>query len=100
MSLKFQPTVKKRLETLITRKEIINWQPKVCHYYVEAIYNQFQKELIKQPILHADETPYTVLESEASKTYYWTFLSGKYEEKGITLYHHGVQERVKKQSIF
>ena len=73
----------------ITRKEIINWQLKVCDYYLEAIYHQLQKQLINQPILHADETPYTVLESEASKTYYWTFLSGKHEEKGITLYHHG-----------
>lgn len=41
-----------------------------------------------RPILHADETYYTVLESKTIKTYYWVFLSGKHDQYGITLYHH------------
>lgn len=43
---------------------------------------------MEQPIIHADETSYKVLESDSQLTYYWTFLSGKHEEQGITLYHH------------
>ncbi|EHE32007.1 hypothetical protein AMCSP12_000534 [Streptococcus pneumoniae 2070108] len=29
-----------------------------------------------------------MLESDSQLTYYWTFLSGKSEKQGITLYHH------------
>ncbi|HET0537353.1 TPA: transposase, partial [Streptococcus pneumoniae] len=41
-----------------------------------------------QPLLHADETSYRVLENDSHLTYYWTFLSGKAENQAITLYHH------------
>ena len=44
--------------------------------------------MLEQPLLHADETSYRVLESDSQLTYYWTFLSGKAEKQGITLYHH------------
>ena len=29
-----------------------------------------------------------MLENDTPLTYYWTFLSGKQEKTGITLYHH------------
>lgn len=79
----------KQIGLPITRKEITNWQIKVCDYYLQSIYDLLKQKLIKQDILHADETPYNVIESDSSKTYYWTFLSGKHNEQGITLYHHG-----------
>lgn len=79
----------KQLGLPITRKEMINWHLKSADYYFLPIYEALRKRLVAQPILHADETPYTVLESEASTTYYWTFLSGKHEKQGITLYHNG-----------
>ncbi|HET0561768.1 TPA: transposase, partial [Streptococcus pneumoniae] len=37
-----------------------------------------------QPLLHADETSYRVLENDSHLTYYWTFLSGKAENQAIT----------------
>ncbi|EOB20678.1 transposase, partial [Streptococcus pneumoniae 3051] len=46
------------------------------------------RETIDSALLHADETSYRVLESDSQLTYYWTFLSGKAEKQGITLYHH------------
>lgn len=72
----------------ITRKEIANWHIKSSQYYFEPLYNLLHKELLEQPVLHADETSYQVLESDSQKTYYWTFLSGKHAKKGITLYYH------------
>uniref|UniRef100_UPI00077BA89C IS66 family transposase n=1 Tax=Streptococcus pneumoniae TaxID=1313 RepID=UPI00077BA89C len=51
-------------------------------------YNLLRERLLTQPLLHADETSYRVLESDSQLTYYWTFLSGKSEKQGITLYHH------------
>ncbi|CIS74541.1 transposase%2C ISSmi4 [Streptococcus pneumoniae] len=72
----------------ITRKEISNWHIKTSQYYLEPLYNLLRERLLTQPLLHADETSYRVLESDSHLTYYWTFLSGKSEKQGITLYHH------------
>ncbi len=72
----------------ISRKEICHWHIKISQYYLEPLYNLLREKLLTQPLLHADETTYRVLESDRQNTYYWTFLSGKEEEKGITLYHH------------
>lgn len=72
----------------ISRKDISNWQIRTSQYYLEPVYDLLCEKLSAQPILHADETSYRVLESDSYLTYYWTFLSGKHEEMGITLYHH------------
>ena len=52
------------------------------------MYDLLKTKLLTQPVLHADETYYRVLESETAKTYYWVFLSGRHDKHGITLYHH------------
>ncbi|MEY8463831.1 IS66 family transposase, partial [Streptococcus merionis] len=72
----------------ITRKEMANWHIKSSQYYFEPLYDLLREKLLEQSVLHADETSYKVLESDSQLTYYWTFLSGKHEEAGITLYHH------------
>ncbi len=77
-----------RMGLPITRKEIANWHIKASQYYLESLYNLLREKLLEQPLLHADETSYRVLESDSQLTYYWTFLSGKSEKQGITLYHH------------
>ncbi|NKZ19945.1 transposase [Streptococcus ovuberis] len=63
----------------MTCKEIANWHIKSSQYYFEPLYDLLREKLLAQPILHADETSYQVLESDRQKTYYWTFLSGKQE---------------------
>ncbi|HFI0425677.1 TPA: IS66 family transposase, partial [Streptococcus suis] len=77
-----------KLDLPISRKEIANWHIKSSQYYFEPIYNLLHEKLLEQPVLHADETSYKVLENDSQLTFYWTFLSGKHEKKGITLYHH------------
>ena len=72
----------------LSRKELSHWHIKVSQYYLEAVYERLRETLLKQPLLHADETSYKVLESDSQLTYYWTFLSGQHEDKGITLYFH------------
>ena len=73
-------------EKLIKESVLICWLLswlKSSEYYFKSLY-----DILKRPILHADETYYTALESETAKTYYWVFLSGKHDDYGITLYHH------------
>ncbi|MDV5993319.1 transposase [Streptococcus canis] len=72
----------------ISRKEIANWHVKSSQYYFEPLYDLLRDILLSQEVIHADETSYRVLESDTQLAYYWTFLSGKHEQKGITLYHH------------
>lgn len=72
----------------INRKEIAHWHIKSSQYYFESLYDLLREKLLTQPLLHADETAYRVLESDTQLTYYWTFLSGKQEIQPITLYHH------------
>lgn len=72
----------------ISRQYLNNWGLKSTEYYFKPMYDLLKTKLLVQPILHADETYYTVLESETAKTYYWVFLSGRHDKHGITLYHH------------
>ena len=54
----------------------------------KPMYDLLKTKLLTQPVLHADETYYRVLESETAKIYYWVFLSDRHDKHGITLYHH------------
>ena len=78
----------RKLGLEVSRQMLNCWELKSSEYYFEAVYNLLKQKLLTRPILHADETYYTVLESETIKTYYWVFLSGKHDQSGITLYHH------------
>ena len=72
----------------ISRQHLNNWRLKSTEYYFKPMYDLLKTKLLTQPVLHADETYYRVLESETAKTYYWVFLSGRHDKHGITLYHH------------
>lgn len=77
-----------KLGLSLTRQHLSHWQIKCSEYYLEPLFNVLKDKLLKQPVLHADETYYNVLDSQTANTYYWVFLSGKHEKQGITLYHH------------
>lgn len=77
-----------RLGVPITRQDIINWHILAADYGLGALHDLMKKELLTQDIIHADETPYKVIESEKSKTYYWLLASGRYAENQVILYEH------------
>ena len=72
----------------LDHKTFSNWHIKVCEYYLSSLYERLRQELLKLEVIHADETPYRVLDSERAKDYAWTFLSGKHAKTPIVLYHH------------
>ena len=55
----------------ISRQHLNNWGLKSTEYYFKPMYDLLKTKLLTQPVLHADETYYRVLESETAKTYYW-----------------------------
>lgn len=72
----------------LTRQQITNCHILACDYGLADLYELMHQELLKQTIVHADETNYRVLESEKVKTYYWVFASGGCEDKPMVLYEH------------
>ncbi len=46
-----------------------DWHIKSSQYYFEPIYNLLHEKLLEQPILHADETSYKVLENDNQLTF-------------------------------
>lgn len=72
----------------ISRDNICNWQIISSEQVLQPVYDVLHDEIIKQNIVHADETSYQVIQSNKVKTYYWQFCSGKLEERQIVLYHH------------
>lgn len=53
----------------ISLKEIANWHMRSSQYYFDPIYDLLHEKLLEQPVLHADETSYKVLESDRQLTY-------------------------------
>lgn len=57
-----------RLGVPITRQDIINWHILAADYGLGTLHDLMKKKLLTQDIIHADETPYKVIESEKSRT--------------------------------
>ena len=55
----------------ISRQHLNNWRLKSTEYYFKPMYDLLKTKLLTQPVLHADETYYRVLESETAKSYYF-----------------------------
>lgn len=65
----------------IPRQTLSNWCLKGADRWLRFIYNEIHRELIKQDILHADETNLQVLSEPdrpaTSKSYMWLYRSGR-----------------------
>lgn len=72
----------------LTRNNITDWHIKVTDYYLKDFYQLLKSQLLTQDILHCDETSYTVIESDTSKTYYWVAESSVHHNRQVVLYYH------------
>ncbi|AZK90779.1 hypothetical protein IMAU40088_00940 [Lactobacillus helveticus] len=52
----------------VSRQMLNYWDLKSSEYYFKPVYDLLKQKLLMRPILHADKTYYTVLESETIKT--------------------------------
>lgn len=75
----------KRLGLPLHRATLANWIMKVSEEWFAPIYNYMHQLLLKEPCLHADETPVQVLKEKGrkntSKSYMWLYASGEFETK-------------------
>lgn len=72
----------------LTRNNITDWHIKVTDYYLKDFYQLLKSQLLTQDILHCDETSYTVIGSDTSKTYYWVAESSVHHNRQVVLYYH------------
>ena len=69
-----------------------NWILRAADDWLTPIYEEMKKRLVKEKILHADETTLQVLKepgkSAQSKSYMWLYRTGKYASQPMILYEY------------
>src|SRR5660398_21196 len=75
----------------LSRQNLANWIIHGANNWLKYLYNRIHKTLLKESIIHADETTMQVLSEEGkkptSKSYMWLYSSGKHS-KQIFLYEY------------
>jgi len=73
----------------ISRQNMATWIIEGTNRWLKSIYNVMHEELIKEPVIHADETPLNVLDEKNNKTnYMWLYASTERGDKKIYLYDY------------
>ena len=69
-----------------------SWILRAADDWLTPIYEEMKKRLVKEKILHADETTLQVLKepgkSAQSKSYMWLYRTGKYASQPMILYEY------------
>lgn len=68
-----------RNEVNISSANMAGWTIKCSEYYLADLYEEMRKELLKVPVIQADETPVEVSRdgrSAGSKSYMWIYRTG------------------------
>ena len=76
----------------LSRQTMSNWILRAADDWLTPIYEEMKKRLVKEKILHADETTLQVLKepgkSAQSKSYMWLYRTGKYASQPMILYEY------------
>ena len=84
MPLYRQERMYKANDVNISRRTMASWIIRSYERYLKYFYQAMKEQMMKQTILHADETPFEVSKdgrSAGSKSYMWVYCSG--EEEGL-----------------
>ncbi|WP_270829076.1 IS66 family transposase [Enterococcus faecalis] len=72
----------------IPRRTLANWVITISENWLLPIWETLKDCLLQEEILRADETPYKVLSSNKSKTYYWLFRTIEKTDHPIILFKY------------
>lgn len=76
----------------LSRQTMSNWMIYCAQRWLKPIYEELKIQLLKEDILHADETELQVLrepgKTATSKSYMWLFRTGKYAAHPIVIYDY------------
>ena len=75
----------------LNRNTLANWIIRSSVWF-QPLWNSMQEILLKEYMIHADETPLRVLKRNGQQvdgqSRMWTFCSGKYSSRKMALYYH------------
>ena len=76
----------------LSRQTMSNWLLRASDDWLTPIYEEMKKRLVKEKVLHADETTLQVLrepgKSAQSKSYMWLYRTGKHAAQPMILYEY------------
>lgn len=81
-----------RNDVKISRQVMSNWVISTAERYLSLVYDRLKEELIKTPVVHADETPVLVAKDGRKgmhKNYMWVYRSGAlFKDKPVVIYDY------------
>ena len=88
----------------LSRQTMSNWILRAADDWLTPIYEEMKKRLVKEKILHADETTLQVLKepgkSAQSKSYMWLYRTGKYASQPMILYEYRPDRKASNAETF
>ena len=88
----------------LSRQTMSNWLLKASALWLQPVYERMKAELLKQDILHADETTLQVLNEPGkkaqSKSYMWLYRTGRDAPQQLVLYEYQQSHRAKHPEEF
>jgi transposase len=84
-----QETTFRNLGYEISRQNLANWTIKASDKWLRIIFDRMHEHLLKEDIIHADETTLNVLDEKDNKNnYMWLYTTGKECDHKICLYDY------------
>lgn len=81
-----------RKDIMLSRQTMSNWMLRCSKDWLKPIYDALHGRLLKEEVLHADETTLQVLKEPnkkaQTKSYMWLYRTGKYTEYPTVLYEY------------
>jgi transposase len=94
----------KRQGIELTRQTMSNWILKAGELWLEPIYERLRALLVKEEVIHADETTLTVLKTKdkptPKKAYMWLYRTSKCSDKNIVLYDYKPNRKIENAENF
>ena len=88
----------------LSRQTMSNWILRAADDWLTPIYEEMKKRLVKEKVLHADETTLQVLKepgkSAQSKSYMWLYQTGKYTSQPMILYEYRPDRKASNAETF
>ena len=76
----------------LSRQTLSNWLLKATESWLEPVYRRLHEQLLREPILHADETTLQVLQEPGrkaqSKSYMWLYRTSREAKQPAVLYEY------------
>ena len=88
----------------LSRQTLSNWLLKAASQWLQPVYERMKTEMLKQDILHADETTLQVLHEPGkkaqSKSYMWLYRTGRDAPMQLVLYEYRQSRGAKHPETF